>query len=161
MERTYDGWLLLFLLASCLSLLLPALVQAQGVTATVTFVWDANEEADLAGYRLYQSGVSGQYGETPRAEIPAGTETVDLEVPVPPGGATLHWVLTAYDRSDNESGHSNEVSYTFSDTSAPGAPGNLQRQVHEAMLRTVVNLAQADTGKRLRVIVRTDDLGGE
>ena len=89
--------------------------------STLTVMWDKNTEADLAGYRLYQSDTSGKYsyGEDHAiATAPAGEETVtvnDVE------DGTWFWVLTAYDTSGNESGPSNEVTKTI-DTEAPNAP---------------------------------------
>jgi len=92
-----------------------------GADNSVTFIWDANTETDLAGYRLYQSPTAGAYvyGDGNQvATIPAGTETVTLDSVA---DGTLFWVLTAYDTSDNESGPSNEVSATM-DSTPPGAP---------------------------------------
>ena len=93
--------------------------------SNVTFVWDANTESDLAGYRLYQSQMSGSYPDPHVAEIPAGTETVTIN-DVPDG--TYYWVLTAFDTDENESGYSNEVTANL-DTLAPGAPVNVIIQV--------------------------------
>jgi hypothetical protein len=51
----------------------------------LSFAWTANSESDLAGYRLYQSAVSGDYvfGEINSVKvILAGTETcILLDVP--------------------------------------------------------------------------------
>lgn len=101
------------------------------VWALSTFTWDANTESDLAGYHLYRSSVSGQYDIGHErdmtylrgwiADIPAGTETFDYEVPE----GTWHFVLTAYDTAENESGASNEVSKT-TDTTPPAPPTGLQ-----------------------------------
>jgi hypothetical protein len=77
----------------------------------VRLAWDANIEPDLAGYWLYQSELSGQYTESKRVlNIPAGTETCTVG-PLPPG--TYFWVATAFNRSLNESGYSNEVTATI------------------------------------------------
>lgn len=77
----------------------------------VRFAWDPNSEPDLAGYRLYQSGRSGDYAKSaPVLEVPAGTETCRVG-PLPPG--TYFWVLTAFNESLRESGYSNEVSATI------------------------------------------------
>ena len=77
----------------------------------VRFAWNPNSEPDLAGYRLYQSEQPGQYeGSAPVLEIPAGTETCQVG-PLNPG--TYFWVLTAFNESLRESGHSNEVSTTI------------------------------------------------
>jgi len=74
----------------------------------VRLAWDANTELDLAGYWLYQSELTGQYTESKRVlRIPASTETCTVG-PLRPG--TYFWVVTAFDRSLNESGYSNEVS---------------------------------------------------
>lgn len=99
--------------------------------SNVTFEWDTNDEADLAGYRLWQSTVSGQYDQTqpPAFEVKLGDPGFDhtgdrcqwtLE-DVPDG--TYYWVLTAFDNEtpENESGFSNEVTATI-DTTAPGSP---------------------------------------
>ena len=85
----------------------------------ITFLWDANSEADLAGYRLYQSDTSGSYTFGIGNEVkdtPAGTETCTIDV----ADGTWYWVLTAYDSNGNESGPSNEVSISV-DQTAPSA----------------------------------------
>lgn len=85
----------------------------------IEFGWDANTEADLAGYRLYQSESSGEYVKGNFiAEIPAPTISYVLE-DIAEG--THCWVLTAYDVSGNESGWSNEVTLTV-DLTAPAPP---------------------------------------
>ena len=83
--------------------------------ANITFAWDANSEADLTGYRLYESPVSGQYtfGEGNEVlTIPAGTVTGTITVS---GGGKRYYVLTAYNATD-ESGRSNEVNLTLLDS---------------------------------------------
>lgn len=106
-------------------------------TVNITFAWDANTEADLAGYRLYQSNVSvltldaDNDGIITLAELLAGsgvvvgnvsvgTEIVTVQV----HDGTWYWVLTAYDTQGNESGPSNEVTKTVN-TSVPSAPSGL------------------------------------
>ena len=93
--------------------------------ASVTFEWDANTESYLAGYRLYQSQISGQYtfGDGNQVTtIPTGIETVTI---INISDGTYFWVLTAYDVDGNESGPSNEVTAIFS-TIAPNIPINLR-----------------------------------
>jgi len=90
------------------------------IAHTVTLVWDANTEEDLAGYKLY-------YGNAPRPpevigpdqnpysgtiDIPdetAVTYQLDLFV------GEYYFTLTAYDTSTNESNFSNEVFTTIFD----------------------------------------------
>ena len=74
----------------------------------VRLAWDANTEPDLAGYRVYQSRVSGRYTGWKRVlEMPAGIEACTIDR-LPQG--TYFWVVTAFDTSGNESDYSNEVS---------------------------------------------------
>ena len=100
----------------------------------ITLGWDPNTESDLAGYRLYTSSTPGQYtlvGKNPSLTPtnppasyvksiakPAITMTADM---IGTEGQVIYFVLTAFDTAGNESGISNEVSYTFSDT-PPAAP---------------------------------------
>lgn len=97
-----------------------------------TFEWDANTETDLAGYRLYQSVISGQYTFSENNvcsndcidEIPVGVEMTDYDVP--PGN--WFYVLTAFDWDGNESGPSNEVTASVPlppDTTPPNNPTGL------------------------------------
>lgn len=91
----------------------------------VSFTWNANSEPDLAGYRLYQSAVSGDYvfGEVNSVKITlAGTETCTLSNVL---DGEWFWVLTAYDNYGNESGRSNEVTKIL-DTIGPDPPASLQ-----------------------------------
>lgn len=70
----------------------------------VRLIWDANTESDLAGYRVYVRFPGGIYAMAGTVTQPTGTVN-GLEV-----GKTYEFVVTAFDRSNNESGYSNRVS---------------------------------------------------
>lgn len=83
--------------------------------------WNANLESDLAGYKMYYGNSSGSYAGI----VDIGNQTSytieNLTV-----GQPYYIAVTAYDTSNNESDYSNEVSYTVTDTTAPGNPVNLK-----------------------------------
>lgn len=81
--------------------LLPCLVQAAGVKVS----WQANTEADLAGYRVYYGQASGAYVE----EIEAGM-SITVDIAGLDEGTRYYFAVTAYDDSGNESGYSAEES---------------------------------------------------
>ncbi len=78
-----------------------------------TLTWDANTEADLAGYKVY-------YGTSPSSyntSINIGNVTTySLTLN---DGATYYFAVTAYDTSNNESGYSNKVSKSLGVTNQP------------------------------------------
>lgn len=101
---------------------------------SVTLGWDANTESDLAGYRLYMSSTPGVYtlvGKNPSLTPtnPPANYVKSIAKPAVTMSATvsgvdgqkIYFVLTAFDSAGNESGVSNEVTYTLSD-SPPAAP---------------------------------------
>lgn len=86
--------------------------------------WDANTEADLAGYKVYQGTVSGVYGPP--------TDVGKTATPLAPthtfpslADGTYFFAVTAYDTSGNESGFSLEVSKAI-DSTPPKPPFNLR-----------------------------------
>ncbi len=86
----------------------------------VTLAWDANNEEDLAGYRVFyrQEGQSYNYSQ-PAWE---GTETTCTMYNLD-DNTTYCFVARAFDTSGNESGDSNEVCYTpKADTDGDGIP---------------------------------------
>lgn len=97
--------------------------------ASIQFGWDANTETDIAGYRLYQSAAPGDYFladgtfDPNMCVVTVGTITTCIQRNVAQG--THYWVLSAYDTFGNESGPSNEVTYTV-DRISPDDPNNLQ-----------------------------------
>lgn len=95
-------WLLNLLLVILLSL------TSTAQAANVTLTWNANTESDLAGYKIYQSTISGQYG-APVATLGKVTSTT-LTLPDLQVDATYFFAITAYDLASNESGKSSEVS---------------------------------------------------
>ena len=74
----------------------------QGVFVTVSY--DANEESDLAGYKIYYGMATGNYGQV----IDVGNKIEHtFEVPV---SGKYYFAVTAYHFSGNESDFSDEVS---------------------------------------------------
>ena len=88
----------------------------------VSFQWDANTEADLAGYKIYRSAISGVYSSGALVGTIPAPSVEFTENNVPDG--TWFWVATAYDTYGNESGYSNEVTSTLN-TEPPAPPQNL------------------------------------
>jgi hypothetical protein len=84
------------------------MVGAQLHAADVTLTWEANTEADLAGYRLYYGTASGHYDFV----INVGMTTTYTVGGLDSG--TYFFAVTAYNRFGMESGHSNEVSKNIS-----------------------------------------------
>ena len=70
--------------------------------------WDANTEANLAGYKLYVGTASGTYG----AAVDVGNITTFKMIDLVKG-KTYYFVVTAYDTAGNESDYSVEVSKTI------------------------------------------------
>jgi fibronectin type 3 domain-containing protein len=70
----------------------------------VTVIWNANTEADLQGYRVYVGTSSG--ARTQAFDVGNVTST-RLTLPL---GSTYFFVVTAYDKSGNESSPSGELS---------------------------------------------------
>jgi len=77
----------------------------------ITFMWDANTEINLAGYKLYRSTISGEYSDPiaviPLSALPDPDNPVFTLSGMPTGD--YYWVLTAYDTDGIESTYSNEV----------------------------------------------------
>jgi len=92
--------------------------QAQETYNPVGLEWDANTEADLAGYRVYEKTAVGTYGEL--GVCTAVTTELAFTAATPHPDGAYSWVITAYDDAGNESGYSNEVSAVFD--SGPPAP---------------------------------------
>lgn len=93
-------------------------------TSSVTFAWDAVNVADLGGYRLYQSTVTGTYNKATGKVCDVG-KTINTCTVTGLADGTYYFVATAYDTNGNESGLSNEVNKT-TDTISPGAPPGLR-----------------------------------
>jgi hypothetical protein len=75
--------------------------------ATVRLSWDANSQANLAGYKVYYGTASHSYDTS----IYVGNTTTYAVASLNPG--TYYFAVTAWDTSGNESGFSNEVAATL------------------------------------------------
>ena len=76
----------------------------------MTLTWNANGEPDLAGYRVYRS-TGGDY-----QLITSQLLTAPTYVDATPAAGTYYYVVTAMDRSGNESGFGAAASATTSGT---------------------------------------------
>jgi hypothetical protein len=87
--------------------LLVLVLSAPALAGDVTLAWDANTEADLAGYKIYFGTASRSYG----APIVIGTQTTYTITGLASG--TYYFAVTAYNTAGLESSFSNEVSATI------------------------------------------------
>lgn len=92
--------------AVAFAMLLAFLQISPTLAATVIRLsWNANNEPDLAGYRLRYGTVSGTYGSPLNVGKVTSYDLAGLSA-----GTTYYFVVTAYDASGNESGFSTEAS---------------------------------------------------
>ena len=85
---------------------------------TATVSWDANTESDLSGYKIYYGTSSGSYDDV----VDVGN-TTSFSINNLVDGTTYFFVVTAFDFSGNESGFSNEVSFTPTQGTPPQITG--------------------------------------
>ena len=83
-------------------------------------IWDANTEADVAGYYLYWKTSGGEFTDTDRIDCGVNTEQSLGSVP-----SNTIIAVTCYDTSENEGGFSSEIPFD-KDGIAPAAVGGLQ-----------------------------------
>ena len=76
-------------------------------SAQVRLAWNQNTESDLAGYKLYSGPSSGNYDNVYVVGNQTSYTIQDLVE-----GQTYYFAVTAYDKSNNESGYSAEEVYT-------------------------------------------------
>lgn len=95
----------------------------------VTVSWDANTEADLAGYKVYYGTGSGNYQNIVDVANVTSHQITELAE-----GFTYFFAVTAYDSTGNESEYSQEVNIfipiiTPPDITAPFAPTNVTVEI--------------------------------
>ncbi|MEJ5259541.1 MAG: carbohydrate-binding protein [Anaerohalosphaeraceae bacterium] len=81
----------------------PANLRALGQNAQVFLQWDDNSESDLAGYNVYRSTVSGSGYTKVNSSLLSMSEFTDSAAV---NGTMYYYVVTAVDRSSNESVYS-------------------------------------------------------
>ena len=100
-----------FLLGFLSAVILP--LSNSSIAAEVSLLWDANNEADLAGYTLYQStGFSGppyDLIEDISLDELADPDNPEVIVTQLESGEKYYFVVAAYDKSNNESSFSNKI----------------------------------------------------
>ena len=89
----------------------PTNLAATASSAGIGLDWDANSEPDLAGYNVYRSTSPGVSiaGPPLNGSLLTSPSFTDSDVT---DGVTYHYVVTAVDATDHESGASNEDSAT-------------------------------------------------
>lgn len=104
-----------------IALLLLIFASLSWAQAPTKFTWTANTETDLAGYRVYKCSLSPCI-KTNGVKIGEVGVSASPSFPIPSGAEGFVFV-TAFDKTGNESGPSNTISF---DLAAPLPPGALR-----------------------------------
>ncbi|MFQ5706754.1 MAG: FlgD immunoglobulin-like domain containing protein [bacterium] len=110
---------------------------------SVQLSWQANQESDLGGYKVYYSQKSGHYDHVMNVGDITAYRIGNLDL-----GVRYYFAVTAYDFSGNESGFSDEVTAAVrnaSDTTSPTGAG---------LLPLVYNYPNPVRIKRDRTVIR-------
>lgn len=93
--------------------------------------WNANTESDLAGYKIYYGVTSSNLGTV----VDVGKVTTYTITVNPAVTTTYYAVITAYDKSGNESVKSDVVSGTVmvADTTPPAKPTGLKMIIQKIL----------------------------
>lgn len=100
----------------CIGVMCVGLGASSAFAADGTLTWNANTEADLAGYKVYfaPQGCTVQGPLAPLvvsgSPVQVGKVTTYKHVGLPSIDGTLCWEITAFDTAGNESLHSSRVS---------------------------------------------------
>ncbi len=95
--------------------------QAESISRTISFAWDASPSAGVVGYRVHYGTRSGNYPQ----HIDVGLAT-NVEIPNLVEGTTYFFALTAYDAAGIES----DASMEFVHTVNPGVLLSLSARAH-------------------------------
>ena len=106
-------------------LLITSPLWAVGVTVGKGCIisWDANTEADLAGYKLFVGKTPGSYG--PAQTIAAPAQSITCAGAGITADGQYYITLAAYDKINNESAKAAEVPFTV-DGATPVVPVGLK-----------------------------------
>ena len=117
-----------------------ALIASSAFAAQVTLAWDPNTESDLAGYRVHFGTASGNYS------VHTDVHTViTYTVTGLADGQTYYFAVSANDASGNESGYSNEVSYSVpAPNGAPSTPAT-PSGASSALVNTAITFSTSAT----------------
>ena len=89
---------------------------ASGATFALSASWVPNAEPDMKEYRLYRT----DSGKTLIGVVPHPGSSINFSITVPKGyQKDLTFILTAVDRSDNESAESSVSTFDITPPSAP------------------------------------------
>jgi len=97
-------WRLAFEIVVCIMV---GIAASNALAAQTTLAWDANTESDLAGYKVHYGTASGSY--TVHTDVHNITTSTVTGLTA---GQTYYFVVTAYNAANNQSGYSNQVSYS-------------------------------------------------
>jgi hypothetical protein len=86
---------------------LSAALESGGIHLT----WSPPADPDVAGYRIFRSTTSGEFGLAPLATLHDGQASTYLDL-TPPGNETSYYVVVSFDAAENVGPTSNETSET-------------------------------------------------
>jgi hypothetical protein len=102
---------------------------------------------NVAGYRIYQGGLSGAYTNVADTGVAISANLVNLVE-----GMTYYFAVTAYDSSGLESNFSNELAYL-----TPGASNQLQARLTSSGQMVLTTMGSAGANYNIQATTNLND----